>query len=103
MRPSIQSLSDLTWWDRTLDLYAQLQLAAAEVLATRGDKRGLETLVALCGEAEESPPRTSLERILDNPKRLNDFDSVKEWFDSNRHVLRCTKHALWKEQGDHGE
>ncbi|MHC4448801.1 MAG: HEAT repeat domain-containing protein [Planctomycetota bacterium] len=80
-----------------------LQLTAAEALAARGDKRGLETLVALCGDAEESPPRTSLEGILDDPKRLNDFDSVKEWFDSNRHVLRCTKHALWKEQGDHGE
>ncbi len=80
-----------------------LQLAAAEVLAARGDKRGLETLVALCNESEDSPPRQSLEKILDDPKRLNDFDSVKEWFDSTRHVLRCNKHALWKEQGDHGD
>jgi hypothetical protein len=78
----------------------ELQLTAAEVLAKRGDKRGLETLVSLCGKDEESRPRKSLEALLERPGRLDHYDSVQQWFDSTRHVLRCNKHAVWREKGE---
>lgn len=80
----------------------ELQLAAATVLAKRGDKRGLETLVKLCGDgdAEGTKPRQQLEKLLEKPGRIDDFDSVKEWFGSTRHILKCNKHAVWRESGN---
>jgi len=79
-----------------------LRFVAATVLAKRGDKRGLETLVKLCGtgESAKAKPRAQLEALLDKPERLDDFDSVQEWFDSTRHTLKCTEHAVWRQQGN---
>ena len=80
---------------------AALRLRAAEALAARGDKRGIETLVALCGDgtASGTAPRKSLESLLDDPSRLEDYDSVRAWYDSMRHVLQCSQHAVWREKG----
>ena len=77
-----------------------LRICAAEALAARGDKRGIETLVALCAgdEAGESVSRGKLEGLLNKPDRLEDFDSVQAWYDSTRHTLQCDQHAVWREE-----
>jgi hypothetical protein len=77
----------------------QLRFAAASELAARGDKRGLEALVAMCGKGtgEGSPSRRRLEELLENPEHIDRFDSVREWFDSTRHILECRHDARWTE------
>jgi len=74
-----------------------LRYTAASVLAARGDKRGLEELVKMCGEGtgEGTPSRRRIEELLEQPDRIDGYDSVREWFDSNRHILRCEHDARW--------
>ncbi|MEM8884393.1 MAG: hypothetical protein AAGD14_10005 [Planctomycetota bacterium] len=73
----------------------ELALLAAAELARRGEKRGLEHIVASCVDDRERP-RKELELLLEDPDSLDDFDSVQEWFDHRRRVLQCTQHAIWK-------
>jgi len=79
---------------------AKLRLAAASVLAARGEKRGLEALVMMCGdgEAEGTPPRGEIERLLEEPEEIGEYDSVKEWYEAKRHYLKCDAHAVWRER-----
>ena len=71
-----------------------LRLAAAVHLADRGDKRGIESLVAL-SDAKHPGAREKLESLLLDPASLDRYDSAKEWYDATHHVIHFEPAVRW--------
>jgi len=73
---------------------ASLRLAAASKLAERGDKRGIEAMVALT-DAKHPGAREKLESLLIEPSSLDNYDSAQEWYDATHHVINFHPETRW--------
>ena len=71
-----------------------LRLIAAWQLAARGDKRGVETLVALA-DAQHPGARERLADCLVDPDSLNQYESAAEWYAATHHVIHFQPTARW--------
>ena len=73
---------------------AELRFAAAILLANRGDKRGIATLVKLC-DAKHPGASEALRNLLLDPGSLDRYDSAQEWYDATQHVIHFEPSVRW--------